>query len=241
MKTKNLNLIFSILSATFLMAMYNNFDFFNWNLPKAVKIDKVNEASRISHAKELLGTNYKGSLAQKLEGKESQSLNVSIYKKVQAQLSAPWKGQALNIAHTVITESAKYELDPVFVLAVIKTESRFNPMTLGAHGEIGLMQLKPDTAEWIAKKYDLAWHGPKTLENPSANIRLGLAYMDYLRGEFKGAPRNYVSAYNMGPRNVRKLAAQNIKPQEYSLRVMKNYFEIYSLLKENSTSFVAVN
>ncbi|MNT41810.1 Soluble lytic murein transglycosylase precursor [compost metagenome] len=180
-------------------------------------------------------------MAQKLEGKESHSLNLSIYKKVQAQLSAPWKGQALNIAHTVITESTKYELDPVFVLAVIKTESRFNPMTLGGHGEIGLMQIKPDTAEWIAKKYNLPWNGNKTLENPSANIRIGLAYMDYLRNEFKGAPRSYVSAYNMGPGNVRKLAAQNIKPQEYSLRVMKNYFEIYSLLKENSTTVVAAN
>jgi soluble lytic murein transglycosylase len=239
MKRKNLNLTFSILSATLTLVLFNNFESVNWNL-KGVSIEKVNEASRISHAKELLGPNYKGSLVQKLEGKKStKSLNYNIYQKVQSQLSAPWKGKALDIAHTVIKESTKYGFDPVFVLAVIKTESQFNPMTLGGHGEIGLMQLKPDTAEWIAKKYDIAWKGPKTLENPSSNIRLGLAYMDYLRSQFKGAPRNYVSAYNMGPKNVRRLAAQEIKPTEYSLRVMNNYFELYSLISATNTTVAA--
>lgn len=188
----------------------------------------VNEASRISHAKELLGGEYKGSNAQNLEGKKA--LNEILQKKVQSSLAPRWKTHARTITETVISESSKYNMDPVFVLAVIKTESRFNPLALGRFGEIGLMQIKPDTAEWIARKYNITWNGRKTLENPSANIKIGLAYMNYLRSKFNNKAMKYVSAYNMGPTNVRRLISQNIKPAEYNARVMKNYGQIYAVI-----------
>lgn len=240
MKTRHLKSILAILTATLVTGVYNAFDFNNWSASfEAPTLEKVHEASRVSHAKELLGSDYKGSLAQRLEGKRS--LNVTLYNKVQNQLSAKWKGQAPLIARTVISEATKYKLDPVFVLAVIKTESKFNPLARGQFGEIGLMQVKPDTAEWIAKKYNIAWYGPKTLENPTMNIRIGLAYMNYLRSEFKGTANKYVSAYNMGPRNVRRLIAKNVEPVEYSSRIMKNYSEIYRALAHRSGASVALN
>ncbi|MGE5084653.1 MAG: lytic transglycosylase domain-containing protein [Bacillota bacterium] len=225
MKTKHLKLILALMTATLTLVMFNNFDFYRWPKPKAPTIEGVNEASRIAHAKELLGKHYKGSNAQKIEGRKS--LNYAIYNKVQSQLSAQWKGHARGIARTVITESAKYNLDPVFVLAVIKTESKFNPLTVGRYGEIGLMQIKPDTAAWIAQKYAIPWNGKKTLRNPETNIKIGLAYMNYLRQQFPGKANKYVSAYNMGPRNVRRLVALNVMPAEYNSKVMKNYADLY--------------
>lgn len=226
MKTKHLKLTLALMTATLTLVLFNNFDFFSWSKPQAPSIEGVNEASRVAHAKELLGKRYKGSNAQKTEGRKS--LNYVIYSKVQSQLKAQWKGHARGIARTVITESAKYNLDPVFVLAVIKTESGFNPLTVGSFGEIGLMQIKPDTAEWIAQKYSIPWNGKKTLRNPEANIKIGLAYMNYLRKQFPGKASKYVSAYNMGPRNVRRLVAQNVMPAEYNSRVMKNYADFYT-------------
>ncbi len=222
----------TILAITFgtMVVAFNNFEFFDWN---QFKIDSVNEASRVNHAKELLGKYYKGSNAQKLEG--SQDLNLSIYNKVQTKLQGKWKLQAQKISKVIITESSKRNFDPVFVLAVIETESKFNPLTRGSHGEIGLMQLKPDTAAWIAKKYKIAWKGPKTLENPESNIRLGLAYMTHLRKQFDNKSYKYVSAYNMGPTNVKRLVASNIQPKEYSSKVMSNYKSFYSTLAARKT------
>lgn len=238
MKTKHLKIGLAIVTATLTSSLYINFDFVDWG-PLASKIEVVNEASRIAHAKELLGGHYKGSDAQKLEGRTA--LNEMIHDKVNSSLSAKWKVQSHAIARTVIKESSKYNMDPVFVLAVIKTESKFNPLAVGRFGEIGLMQIKPDTAEWIAKKFDIPWQGKKTLENPSANIRIGLAYMNYLRNSFKGKAQKYVSAYNMGPRNVRRLIANNVNPEEYNSRVMKNYGELYAKISNNSNTVIAAN
>lgn len=236
MKTKHLNTILIVIASSIMMVLFNNF--------KAVPGIKpiVNEESRISHAKELLGRKYQGSYAQKLEGQLA--LTAAIGNNIRTQLPERFKSQAENIARTVIVESAKYELDPVFVLAVIATESQFNPLVRGTSGEIGLMQVKPDTAEWIAKKYKITWKGNRTLEDPSANIRIGLAYMDYLRTKFGGSASRYVSAYNMGPTNVRRLIAKNVKPAEYATRVMTNYGRIYSSmasLEAVATTRVALN
>ena len=241
MKTKHLKSGFAIAAATLTLALYNNFDFFSlgsWST-NTTALDTVNEASRISHARELLGANYKGSKAQKMEGRKS--LNEMIRSKVQTSLAPKWKAQSQNIARTVIAESARYKLDPVFVLAVIKTESKFNPVAVGRFGEIGLMQIKPDTAEWIAHKFGIPWNGADTLRNPSTNIRIGLAYMNYLRTQFTGKPVRYVSAYNMGPTNVRRLVAKNVRPAEYNTRVMKNYADLYSRIGDNNITLVAAN
>lgn len=236
MKTTHLKIGQVIIAATLTTVLFNNFDFVSWSRPA---LNSVNEASRISHAKELLGSSYKGSFAQKLEGQSE--LNQMIYQKVQAQLAPKWKAHATSIASTVITEAAKYKLDPVFVLAVIRTESRFNPVIVGSAGEIGLMQVKPDTAEWIARKFKIPWHGKQTLENPASNIRIGLAYMNYLRHKFDGKALKYVTAYNMGPKNVRRLMASNTKPAEYNTRVMKNYGEFYSKLNQPTFALLASN
>lgn len=236
MKTKHLNTILLVIAASIMMVLFNNFKV----APEVKPV--VHEASRISHAKELLGRKYQGSYAQMLEGQYE--LTEAIGDKVRAQLPVRFKAQAERIAKTVITESAKYELDPVFVLAVIATESQFNPLVRGTSGEIGMMQVKPDTAEWIARKYKIAWKGSRTLEDPSANIRIGLAYMDYLRAKFGGSASRYVAAYNMGPTNVRRLIAKKKKPAEYATRVMTNYGQIYSsmvLVKAALPTKVALN
>lgn len=240
MKTKHLKSILTVVTATLTLVLFNNFAFFSAPKPEAPSLEGVSEASRISHAKELLGHSYNGSDAQKIEGRES--LNYLIYSKVQGNLTPQWKGHARSITRTVITESAKYHLDPVFVLAIIKTESKFNPLTVGRYGEIGLMQVKPDTAEWIAKKFKIPWEGKKTLQTPETNIKIGLAYMNYLRSKFNGKAVRYVSAYNMGPGNMFRLISQKVSPIEYNARVMKNYHSLYSTLTtQELVTNVAVN
>lgn len=231
--SRSLTIFFLMITAL----IYQNFAYSEgWKINNVI----INERARAAHARELLGKKYEGSTAQLLE--KSNTLSMGIFNEVYGRLPTNFKSQAVDLSSTLLQEAEKYKVDPVFVLAVIITESSFNPMARGSFGEIGLMQIKPDTAQWIAKKYGLPWEGSKTLENPASNVRLGMAYFDYLRGKFEGHANKYVSAYNMGAGNVYRLYAKERTPRDYSLRVMKNYNATYrhlatttilSLLAEN--------
>ncbi|MGZ3744095.1 MAG: lytic transglycosylase domain-containing protein [Pseudobdellovibrionaceae bacterium] len=215
---------------TLLLIFFQNMsfsEFSNLNLPL------VDEDSRRDQARELLGVYYKGSLAQRFEGE--QFLNYLVYKKIYASLDSRWKSSLPEITETLISESQKQELDPIFVLAVIQTESNFNTEARGTAGEIGLMQILPKTAEWIAKKYKLPWKGAKSLYNPIINIKIGVAYFAHLRNEFESRAYHYLPAYNMGPNNMRKVdrtigsisSSGRVIKRDYAMRVMKNYVNIY--------------
>jgi soluble lytic murein transglycosylase-like protein len=63
-------------------------------------------------------------------------------------------------------------LDPALVDAFIKVESDYRPDTIGAAGEIGLMQVRPSTARL------LGFDGTdRELAEPATNIRLGVMYL----------------------------------------------------------------
>jgi soluble lytic murein transglycosylase-like protein len=134
-------------------------------------------------------------------------------------LRGKWKGQAGRIASTILTECQKHSLDPLLVLAVIESESSFRPQVEGRHGEIGLMQLQPETARWIHEQADEVSHLRHSqlkssplpdseqldLHNPLINLRIGIAYLGWLKREFQEVPAHYLAAYNMGPNRVQRL------------------------------------
>jgi soluble lytic murein transglycosylase len=200
-------------------------------------MNEINNKVRKAHAKELLGKSYKGSSAHKAE--KVGDLHKSIFKSVQRSLPAKYKAQSLALSEAIITEAQAHDFDPVFVLAVIQTESAFNPTARGLAGEIGLMQIKPKTAYEIAKQEKLKWRGNRTLENPIMNIKIGITHMAKLRNSFVGFPIKYVSAYNLGAKKVRNLSQQNLLPKVYSKKVLKNYIDLYSKLIVSHSAEVA--
>jgi soluble lytic murein transglycosylase len=88
--------------------------------------------------------------------------------------------------------------DRALIAAIIKAESNFRPDAVSARGAVGLMQLMPETAEFIAVKMAL---GRFDLRDPSDNIRVGAHYLRYLLDKF-GDTRTAVAAYNAGEGNV---------------------------------------
>ncbi len=46
----------------------------------------------------------------------------------------------------------QYELDPFLIAAIIRVESNYKPDTESNKGAYGLMQLMPDTSNWIIEK-----------------------------------------------------------------------------------------
>jgi soluble lytic murein transglycosylase len=107
----------------------------------------------------------------------------------------------------------------------VKTESKFNMNAVGTHGEIGLMQILPSTAAWLAPQAGIS--GKPDLRNPAVNIRIGAVYFAQLRKAFEGRPQRYVGAYNMGAANVRRLVASNTEPYIYAGKVLSNYKHFY--------------
>ena len=96
-----------------------------------------------------------------------------------------------------------YNLNPAFVLAVMRNESSFNPKAESRIGARGLMQLMEDTADWIAGKLNVKGYTFDMMWDPSFNIRFGCWYLNYLSNTFDGDPVCVISAYHAGQGSVR--------------------------------------
>jgi soluble lytic murein transglycosylase len=185
----------------------------------------VQDEVRKFHAEELLSSQSVGSV-KAFDGDIKFTEYINRYIK-----SKNKKINADKFTRTLLQVSQKYSYDPIFLLAVITTESNFNFNAIGTSGEIGLMQLKPDTAEWICKKNNIVWLGPKALKNPEYNIILGSYYFQYLKKTLNSKSRKYVNAYNVGLTSLHRMADEDLKSHPYYGKVIKNYLHIYSDLK----------
>ena len=103
---------------------------------------------------------------------------------------------------TVETYSDRYCVDPYLAVAVIKTESKFQDDVHSHRGAIGLMQLMPDTAEWIATQLEDPAYSVEAIHEPERNIRYGIWYLSTLQREFDGNDVLALAAYNAGRGNV---------------------------------------
>jgi soluble lytic murein transglycosylase len=210
----------------------------------AADVSAVQEGSsaiRLAHARELLGKSYDHSA---VKGTESiSSMKDFIRESVEKALPVAYKKQSRQIAGAIIAESARYGFDPVLLMAVIQHESRWNPEVVGGVGEIGLMQIRPETAEWIAKKAGVIWKGKSVLFHPVTNIRIGARHLAMLRQSFNSQGGRYLAAYNMGSTKLRRSLASQIVPKTYAVNVMKNYLSFYTELKnqQRRNSFRVVN
>lgn len=103
------------------------------------------------------------------------------------------------VAQAIVLEALRFGYDPLFVAAVVRAESTFNQNARSSKGALGLMQLLPSTGMHISKIEDIGWQGVQHLNDPSYNVRLGLAYLRHLQDRFKGNTELALIAYNWGP------------------------------------------
>lgn len=103
--------------------------------------------------------------------------------------------------------STKYNLDKTLVMSIIKVESGFNSNAKSKRGAIGLMQIMPSTASWVATKMGIEFDENKLFE-PDVNIEFGCYYLNYLFSKF--TDQNVViAAYNGGEGNARNWLDEN--------------------------------
>ncbi len=138
------------------------------------------------------------------------------------------KKRQQQIPHWIIQESKKYGYDPLFVTAIIITESSFNNWARSNRGAFGLMQILPTTGIVLAVETQLEWKGEPTLFDPGTNIALGTYYFHKLVRRF-GDLRLALEAYNHGPSRLRSYLNKGKIPRFYSKKVFRNYEKIRSL------------
>ncbi|PWM52992.1 MAG: lytic transglycosylase [Bacillota bacterium] len=90
-------------------------------------------------------------------------------------------------------------LSPALAYAVMKAESNFEESAVSSAGAVGLMQLLPSTAQFIAERSGIPFL-PERLFDGEYNTRLGCAYLAYLLERFE--EETALAAYNAGEGTV---------------------------------------
>lgn len=95
-------------------------------------------------------------------------------------------------------------IDPYFALAIMREESHFDPLALSSSKAMGLMQLMPATAKYVARKKKIKLNQKDEIFNPELNTRLGTLYLGSLAERFKSELIHTAGSYNAGPHNMIK-------------------------------------
>lgn len=128
-------------------------------------------------------------------------------------------GQALEIARYILLYSAKFQIDPRLVVAVIAVESRFQPRAVSPKGAQGLGQLMPGTASML---------GVRNSFDVRENIYGTTRYLRMQSSRWQKNDRTLelaLASYNAGPNAVEKY--KGIPPyretQQYVRKVTRLY------------------
>lgn len=99
--------------------------------------------------------------------------------------------------------SKKYKVEEELILSVINAESRFNKKALSNKGAVGLMQIMPETGQWLFEKLNKNNFSKDMLYREEINIEIGTYYLKYLLEKFEDETLA-LCAYNAGSTNVYK-------------------------------------
>jgi TPR repeat protein len=116
----------------------------------------------------------------------------------------------------------EYGIDPRLVLAVIQTESNFNPTARSPKNAQGLMQLIPETA---------ARFNVKRPFDPAQNVQGGLAYLRWLLAYFQGNVPLAVAAYNAGEGAVNRF--RGIPPYPETRAYVRRIMELFGQIEHS--------
>jgi soluble lytic murein transglycosylase len=99
-------------------------------------------------------------------------------------------------------QAADKGLDPALIAGVIYAESHFVDGRTSSAGALGLMQLTPATAKYIARKSGGTQFEVSDLGTPQVNISYGAYYLKYLMQRYHKDVPLVLAAYNAGEGNV---------------------------------------
>ena len=108
-------------------------------------------------------------------------------------------------------------IDEATLLAIARQESRFSVDIVSSAGAVGLMQLMPATARWVARQMGRGDYRPADIGDVATNTQFGAYYFKYWLDRLDGRPALAAAAYNAGPGRAR--AWRNGAPLEGAIWV----------------------
>jgi soluble lytic murein transglycosylase len=113
-------------------------------------------------------------------------------------------------------------LDPALIAAIIYRESKFRDQTSKA-GAKGLMQILPETADFIARKSGGTEFEQGDLADPQINISYGSFYLRYLLDLYDGNRVAAVAAYNAGHQPVDRWGGTDLRLEDIGFPETEQY------------------
>ncbi len=196
---------------------------FSWTIPMISRLDNLKDHYGITVAElinlqqfdeaiELIGKNKAPSKqvtawlkALNSEYDTSINLSSSIINRYLLPRSSPmWQlAYPLYYWEYISKYSSNYKtLDPLFVPALIRQESRYDKNAASISNAFGLMQFIIPTARVVSAQLGIPFTSPEILKEPSVNIALGASYINGLIVQM-GNPLFAVASYNAGPGAVK--------------------------------------
>lgn len=111
-------------------------------------------------------------------------------------------------------QASDKDLDPALIAAVIYEESRFRDQTSDM-GARGLMQITPETADFIAQRSGGIRFRQEDLATPQINIAYGSWFLRYLLDHYDGNETLAIAAYNAGRTNVDRWVERAGGPESF--------------------------
>jgi soluble lytic murein transglycosylase-like protein len=132
-------------------------------------------------------------------------------------LSAAAQANREKIEQMIREVSARYNVDPALVRAVIQTESNWNSSAISRKGAVGLMQLVPVTAQQM---------GVNNAFDPKQNLDGGVRYLHTLLERYNGDLDKALAAYNAGPGAVDRAGGipRYRETRDYVQKVTDSYY-----------------
>jgi len=105
--------------------------------------------------------------------------------------------------------SGGFRMDPAMMYGLARTESNFDTALVSRAGARGLLQIMPQTAEFIVGS-TLPRNAHAILQDPATNLDLGQRYLAYLATHeaVNGDLIRLLAAYNAGPTNFARWSPQ---------------------------------
>jgi N-acetylmuramoyl-L-alanine amidase len=105
-----------------------------------------------------------------------------------------------SVAASINRWATHYGVSAKLARALAWQESGWQPHVRSSVGATGVMQVIPATRDFV----ELFVIGERVPRTTDGNIRIGVAYLDHLLGEFKGNVSRALGAYYQGPAAVRE-------------------------------------
>jgi len=97
------------------------------------------------------------------------------------------------------TAAREQGIDEELLYGIARQESRFVADIVSGAGAIGLMQLMPGTARWVARQMAIADYAPSRIADVALNTQFGAFYFRYWQDRLGRLPALAAAAYNAGP------------------------------------------